>query len=405
MGAGGSNMGAGSSNLKTFFIVTEKELVGIDFKQLLLQPEWTTTQVPNVAPIRVTINLLNLFGGKSIVGMKHVALDSNVFLLGGEFLESGAIPTKGYVSNHPESYLGSSNQVLQLSCEKNTFRLKRTTRMKKFLYGKCCPMVENIKGKIYVLEDKPYLQNHHLNGPFEVYDQDREYSRPLSNPPPYARYPQGKIEGHVVLGDKFVVFEKRSNGEIDGYFYDTHRAGEWERLDPYIVFLFAQGCLLPLPINAMCVPFFPKLKRLGIELVLSRKGIEEGYAMLINASSSMLLFYQPLVEFRRHFPLMETGERAHLNNGRNFFFVLPNNQICAIWIAFDHHKMLRLFVTIFTLEFCFDPTTMPSNRSSSSSPPTEKKFLKVSNIHTWDSVVRKDGASSNHIFDAFFHRK
>ncbi|KAK7320725.1 hypothetical protein VNO77_30459 [Canavalia gladiata] len=337
--------------------------------------------------------------------MKHVTLDSNVFLLGGECIESGAIPTKGYVSNHPNSYLGSSNRVLKLSFEKNAFHLKHTSLMKRFLYGKCSPMIEKIKGKIYVLEDMPYLQQHHLNCPFEVYDPDKEYSRPLNNPPPYARYPQGKIEGHVVLGDKFVVFEKISNEEIDGYFYDTtHMNCGWERLDPNVVFFFVQGCLLPLPINGMCVPFFPTLKHLGIELVLSRKGIEEGYAMLINASSSMLLFYQPLIEFYGHFPLTETGERAHLNNGRNFFFLLPDNQICAIWIAFDHHKMLRLFVTIFSLELCFDPTTMPSNHSSPSQP-VEKKFLKVSNIHTWDCMVRKDGASSNHIFDVFFYPK
>ncbi|KAG4382656.1 hypothetical protein AAZX31_14G119200 [Glycine max] len=389
------------SNLKILFIETERELIGIDFKQLLLHPEWTTIQDPIVVPIYFKINLLNFFNGKSIVGMKHITVDSNVYLIGGESLGSGAIPNKSYVSNHPDSYLGSSNRVLHLSFEKNAFSLKRTSRIKRFLYGKCSPMVENIEGKIFVLEGKPYLHDHHLNGPFEVYDPNEEYPQILNNPPPYTRYPQGKIDGHFVLGHKFIVFEKKTCETIDGYFYDTRTHSGWEKLDPYVISFFTQ---IGLPINGICVPYFPQLEDYKLELILARKGIEEAYALLINASSGGLLYYQSLREvFQNRFPLTETGQRVHLNNGRNFFFMLPNNQICAIWVAFDHHKTLRLFTTIFALRACFNFNA--ERLLLCPSHPIERRFLEVFDIHNWDCVVKNNGTYSNHVFDAFFFER
>ncbi|KAK7294423.1 hypothetical protein RJT34_17312 [Clitoria ternatea] len=217
---------------KILFIEIEKELIGIKFNDLFRQPEADV----RLAPIFYRLNLLNSIKGKTIVGMKHVILNANVYYLGGETLNSEvAALDRDYISNNPNSYIGSSNRVFRLSVEQNKFSVKTTSYIKNCLYGKCSPMVEKINGKIYVLEGALYLRNHYLNGPFEVYDPTEQYFSMLACPPPYSSDPQGIIIGHFILGHKFMVFERKFYGGIGGYFYDTCGANKWVELHPNVI--------------------------------------------------------------------------------------------------------------------------------------------------------------------------
>ncbi|KAK7294424.1 hypothetical protein RJT34_17313 [Clitoria ternatea] len=385
---------------KILFIETEKELIGIKFNDLFTQPEWNGGANVGFAPVFYRLNLLKSIKGKSIVGMKHVTLNANVYLLGGETLNSEAAALdRNYVSNNPNSYIGSSNRVFRLSVEQNKFSVKTTSHIKNLLYGKCSPMVEKINGKIYVLEGAPYLRNHNLNGPFEVYDPREEYFSMLACPPPYLSDPQGTIIGHFILGNKFIVFERKFDGGMGGYSYDTRRANEWVVLHPNVIASFMSMGSSLLPIGGICVSFFPQLRNNGMELFLTREGIEEGYALVVNSTSGSLMYYQSLMEvFRQRFPCTSSGQRIHLNNGRNYFFALSHNLLCAIWVAFDHDRLLRLFITTFELELSLNPRIRVSPHH-----PTQTQILNARNIHNWDYVVPNDEAYSSRIFDTFLH--
>src|ERR1044072_8222380 len=102
---------------------------------------------------------------------------------------------------------------------------------------------------------------------------------------------------------------------------------------------------------------------------------------------------------------MEKGQRVHLFQGRNFFIARPNNRVCAIWVALDHYKRLRIFITIFELQLALDPNQMCKTSSSSSSHRSyQDTILKTQIINICDRIVPKDKTPYNDVFDAFIHK-
>lgn len=394
------------SSPEVLFIVLADELIGIDFKKLLNQPQWThKVKTPNIAQIHFQISLLDLFKDRKevVVGLTHMRRGSEVYLLGGERLKSGAKANKKYVNEHPESYGGFSRKVFQLIKKNKTFSLKRDTSMDQH-YGKCSPMIANIGSKVYVLGGPSYLQNDHVTwGSFEVYNLCEEYWGILKDAPPYtpsnSSEPNGQILGHLVLGHKLLITSDTGKS----YFFDTSAQNGWQELDNEAVRSF-QKASLSIPTNGITVPFFPEFNN-DLKLVLSREGFEEAYAIAIHVPTCSVVAYQCLREvFHDRYPVTEIGERVRFNGGRNFFLLLPNDQIFAMWVGFDHYKRLRLFITIFTLKVLHKPvaSSVFQRQETTSSRAPETMFLATKVNHTFDCIV-KDGISASHVFDAFFY--
>lgn len=399
-------------NPEVLFLVLADEIIGIDFKRLQCQPQWNQKHKdqPNTTPIYFRMSVLEHFRNTKevVVGFTHMKLGSEVYLLGGEKLKSGTKFDKVYINNHPECHGGFSRKVFQLKKTRNAFTLERCTHMDQH-YGKSSPMVANVGSKIYVISGAPYYLNNHVTlGSFEVYNLSEDYWGVLNDAPPYSSnfgQPNGQILGHIVLGQKLLI--KDSSGKA--YFFDTKIHTRWQELDENVIrSYFEVG--LSLPTNGVSVPFFPGFNN-DFQLVISREGFEDAYAMIIHTPTCSLMYYQSLKEvFKGRYPIAKNGDRIQFFGGKNIFLLLPNKRICAMWVGFDHFRRLRLFVTIFALELLCDPMVWTSsssltpfqNRVTMSYRASETTFLKTKIVHTFDCIV-KDATAPNYVFDAFFY--